>query len=363
MAFKLDIRTWFAFVALGPAIYVAIQILPIFRNLLTLMIVAALLTLLISPVADRLERRGFSRGFTAGATLGGVIAILAALVLMLLPILFESLRLLSGALTRLANDLPAQLETTFGLSEFGAFGERLVGDAAAAIQWGLGQIGGTVGQVGAVGFALFVLFVVVFTLVSSKSSAVWVMRLFLPVRYHQRTTQLTHAVSHGLSRWFVAQLAICGYYTIAYTITNLILGVPYGVQIAVVSGLLEFIPYLGGIVGMVLGALAAATVSPTLAVLTLIVNVIIGAIAVYVVAPYAFSKAVEVPVALILLGLFIGGQIGGFFAALLTVPIITAAMVILRELRPDLRPKSSPTQPSSDVPVIPVGQPRDVPGN
>ncbi|NTU82056.1 MAG: hypothetical protein HGA45_22200 [Chloroflexales bacterium] len=37
----------------------------------------------------------------------------------------------------------------------------------------------------------------------------------------------------------------------------LIFGVPYGVQIGVVAGLLEFIPYLGGLVGMVLTVTAA----------------------------------------------------------------------------------------------------------
>jgi predicted PurR-regulated permease PerM len=356
---NLNLRLWLALAALGPAIYIAIQLLPLLRNLSLLLIVTVLLTLLINPLANRLERRGVARSVTAGATLGGAVGLLLALVLMLLPILFESLTLLAGAVIGLIDTLPAEIGSSMNLPDFTALDEQFLSQITAGLQWAVGQagsavgqVGGALGQVGAFSFAAVVVFVVVFTLVANKNAGPWLMRLFLPDSQHAQAIQLTQAVSHGLARWFVAQLAICGYYALAYSFTNLILGVPYGVQIGIVSGLLEFIPYLGGIVGMVLGALAAATVSPTLALITLVVNVIIGAICVYVVAPYAFSKAVEVPAALILLGLFIGGQIGGIFAALLTVPIVTTGMVILRELRPDLRrhPVEDEAQPVSGKP-------------
>ncbi len=348
---NVSLRGWFALVALGPAIYVAIQLLPLLRSLILLLIVTVLLTLLINPIANRFERRGVARSVTAAATLGGAVGILMALVLMLLPILYESLSLLANAVIGLIDQIPGEIRSTPNLPDLAVLDEQLISQITAGLQWAVGQAGGAVGQVGgALGqvgtfsFAAVVAFVIVFTLVANRAAGQWLMRLVLPTAQHTRALQLTEAVSHGLSRWFVAQMAICGYYAIAYSVTNLILGVPYGVQIGVVSGLLEFIPYLGGIVGMILGALAAATVSPTLALITLVVNVIIGAICVLGVAPYAFSKAVEVPAALILLGLFIGGQIGGIFAALLTVPIVTTGMVILRELRPDLRPHNDEPQ-------------------
>ena len=71
----------------------------------------------------------------------------------------------------------------------------------------------------------------------------------------------------------------------------------------------------------------------------------IGSVCVYFVAPYAFSRAVDVPPALILLGLFVGGLVGGFFAALLTVPLLAVALVILRKLRPDLAPEAPAAEP------------------
>lgn len=358
MILNITPRTWLALLALGPAIYIAIQTLPLLRSLFLLLLIIGFLALLIAPVADRFERRGIPRQVTVTVTLVGSLVLLAALILMLLPVLFESLQLLAGALRGLAERIPSELVSVEGLSEIRQAGQSLAGQVASAIGWAAGQVGTLLSQVGSISFAVFVVFVCVFALVGNRATAPGLMRLLFPARYHARAIDLTHAVSDGLGRWFLAQLAICGYYTLSYGVTNLLLGVPYGVPIAVVAGLLEFIPYLGGIVGLVLSVAAAATVSPATALIVAVLNAIIGAGCVYAVAPYAFSKAVEVPSALILLGLFVGGLIGGFFTALLTIPLITSALVVLRELRPDLRQARAAPEPPA-APVAPVSEPSE----
>jgi predicted PurR-regulated permease PerM len=339
MGLQFSWRTWLALVALGPAIYLAILALPLLRSVFLLLLLTVFLALLISPLADTLERRGLSRGLTTGLALFGSLAVLAGLVLLILPILFNSLGKLAAGLESLAARLPVEIETAVRSQEVGNLASTVSSQVAEALRDAAAYVGSLVGQIGALGFAAFVSFAIVFALVGNKATAPALMRVLLPERYHARAASLTRAVSAGLSRWFVAQLAICGYYAVCYSAVNLLFGVPYGLQIGVVAGLLEFIPYLGGLVGMVLSVAAAATVSPTTALLVWVCQAVIGAGCVYFVAPFAFAKAVDVPPALILFGLFVGGLIGGFFAALLTVPLIASALVVLRELRPDLRPQ------------------------
>lgn len=339
MGLQLGWRSWLALVALGPAIYLAILALPLLRSVFLLLLVTVFLALLISPLADALERRGFSRGLTTGLALFGSLAVLAGLMLLLLPILFNSLGKLAEGIKGLAARLPVQIETALRSQEAGNLAGTVTSQVADALHAAAAAVGSLIGQIGALGFASFVSFALVFALVGNPATAPGLMRVFLPERYHARAAGLTRAVSSGLARWLIAQLAICGYYAIFYSAVNLIFGVPYGIQIGVVAGLLEFIPYLGGLVGMILSVTAAATVSLTTALLVWVVQAVIGAGCVYFVAPFAFAKAVDVPPALILFGLFVGGLIGGFFAALLTVPLIASALVVLRELRPDLRPK------------------------
>ncbi|NTU84252.1 MAG: AI-2E family transporter [Chloroflexales bacterium] len=351
MGFQLSWRTWLALVALGPAVFLAVQALPLLRSVVLLLLLTVFLALLISPLADQLERRGLSRGLTTGLTLFGGLAVLAGLVLLLLPILFHSLGMLAANLETLAAQLPREIEMAMRSAEVGALASNVTSQVAAALQAAAQYVGTLVGQIGFLGFATFVSFSIVFALVGNRDTAPALMRVFMPARYHARAISLTRAVSAGLSRWFVAQLAICGYYAVTYSAVNLLFGVPFGVQIGVVAGLLEFIPYLGGLVGMVLSVTAAATVSPTTALLVWICQAAIGAGCVYFVAPYAFAKAVDVPPALILFGLFVGGLLGGFFAALLTVPLIASGLVVLRELRPDLRPEQPKISKARRTPV------------
>lgn len=338
MTLKLTTRTWLALVALGPAIFMAIQALPLLRSIFLLLLVTAFLSLLIYPVADAMERRGVKRATTTGAVLLGALALLAGLLLLLLPILFESLGRLAGSLEGLAGRLSTDVVAITGLPELGDVWRDLLAQVTGGVRWAAGQFGAVLGQIGVVAFGAFVAFTIILALVGDRRAAPALMRVLLPERHHARAASLTRAISVGLSRWFVAQSLICLYYMVTYSLTLLVLGVPFALQIGVISGLLEFIPYLGGIVGMVLSIAAAATVGPTTVLLVLAIEAVIGAAAVYFVVPYAFSRAIDVPPALILFGLFVGGLVGGFFAALLTVPMLAVLMVALRELRPDLLP-------------------------
>lgn len=338
MPVQLNVRTWVALAALGPTIYILIQALPILRSVFILLLVTAFLSLLIHPVAVSMEGRGVARSQTTGAVLVGTLAIFTGLVLLLLPILFDSLSRLAVLLEGVPAQLASGNNVTLGPLDLGDLGSSLIDLATNTMRWGLGQLGGVLGSIGFMAFGGFVAFAIIVALVGTPTTGRALMRVFLPERYHARVSSLTAAVSVGLSRWFVAQLLICSYYAFSYSIVGLIVGIPFAVQIGVISGLLEFIPYLGGIVGLVLALLSAATVSPTAVLMIVVLEGIVGFVAVYVIVPYAFSRAIDVPAALILFGLFIGSLIGGFFAALLTVPLLAALMVVLREVRPDLFP-------------------------
>jgi predicted PurR-regulated permease PerM len=94
--------------------------------------------------------------------------------------------------------------------------------------------------------------------------------------------------------------------------------------------------------------MAAATVSVEAVIWVVVTNTIIGSVAVYFVSPYFYSRAINIPVGAVLLGLFIGGQVGGFFAALLTIPAVTMVLILLRELRPMSLPMIAEAEPEAE---------------
>jgi predicted PurR-regulated permease PerM len=319
-------RTWLALFGLGVALMLVEPLLPVVSSVAILLFLAALLSLLLYPLADQFERRGISSGVTVAGVLILVAMLFFLLAFQVLPLFATTI----NGLARLVETLGPRLESALaGLpsGELLNIAGRLLGNLAEGFA-------GLAGQIGGVFWMLFILIGLVFGLVTNGAMRTWLLRFFVPMRYQVRAAALTRALSAGLTRWFGAQLAISGYYIVAYAVVNMVLGVPFAIPIAVIAGLLEFIPYLGGVIGLVLSVLAAATVSNTVVIWVLITNTIIGSVCVYFVSPFFYSRAINVPVAAILFGLFVGGQLGGFFAALLTIPVVTIITILIRELRP-----------------------------
>ncbi|NJL03710.1 MAG: AI-2E family transporter [Chloroflexaceae bacterium] len=328
---EISRNTWFALFTLGLAFGVTYTFSSIIVSITVLLLLSALLALLINPLANWLEQRGIKRGVTVGGVLLIVVVAAAVMLLIIAPIVYNSLIILYNNLVGMQAFFAPFLPD---LTTYDGSITSIVSNSLAYLG---GAVGGVLGQVGATLFMLFVMVVLVFALVAEPSFSRGLLDLFVPVQYHARLIHLTDSVSSGLARWFVAQVAISFYYIVCYGIINLILGIPFALTIAVIGGVLEFIPYLGGIVGMALSVLAAlsAGMGWTTILWLVILETIVGAVAVYFVAPYFFARAIKVQPALVLLGLFVGGQVGGFLAALLTVPIITVIVVLVREIRTD----------------------------
>jgi len=336
MSIQIPVRTWLALLALALAVYMAIPLLPVVQSVGTLLFLTALLVLLINPLAVHLEQRGIKRRLTVAGVLLLVVVILLLIVLAIVPLLANSLGGLAGYLQQFIPELQASIASATGAAPLADLSASAVSFVAEILRQIADAGESSHQQLGALLFALFVMVMLVFTFVGDPRVGRQVIALFVPVRHQAPLIALIPRVSDGLARWFLAQALISLYYVISYSLTNAVLGIPYAWAIGTIAGLLEFIPYLGGLVGMVLSVLVAATVSPTTVILVLLIQAVIGGFCAYFLSPYLFGRAIEVPAAAILLGLFIGGQIGGFVTALITVPVITIIVIVIRTLRSDI---------------------------
>jgi predicted PurR-regulated permease PerM len=294
------------------------------------------------------------RGWSVTGVLLIVVAVFTFLVFQLAPLLVNSLQALATLADNLEPQIQAYLEDMFGVDGEG-FGGEALNIVSTVLSQAASIVSGTAGQLGTIFFTLFVLVTLVSTLVNQPQVPRTLLQFFVPERHHARVIHLTNCLSDGLARWFTAQLAISCYYIVCYAVVNTLIGVPYALPISIIAGLLEFIPYLGGVVGLVLSVMAAATVGIEAVIWVVVTNTIIGSAAVYFVSPYFYSRAINIPVGAVLLGLFIGGQVGGFFAALLTIPVVTMVMILLRELRPmpELTAEPEPAVEADDTVAAP----------
>lgn len=117
-----------------------------------------------------------------------------------------------------------------------------------------------------------------------------------------------------------------------YSIFFSIMGVPYGVLLAAVAGLFEFIPMVGPLASGVLIVLVSAA-SGSHAVAVLIFLLVYRVFQDYILSPHLMGQGVEVHPLLVLFGVFAGAEVAGIPGTFLSVPILALVRILYRRIR------------------------------
>lgn len=341
ITFRLSTGTWWGLFGMVMLVFVALPYLGVVMNTLGLLFMTALLSMLIAPLATTLERRHVPRAVTVLLVYALLFIGLTLIVLLLVPIILRNVRTLAENGDSIVASILANLEQIPVLqriieTEIEGRG-ALIDNLGNMLSSGAYTLLGTLASAGGLLFSLFIILVLVFFLVATPQLSRTLLEIWVPKRYHARIETLVRRSSWGLSRWLGAQLCISAYWVIAYSTMLTLLDIPYAITIGVISGILEFIPYLGGLIGSILMVLSALTVDPWLAVWAVFWGIPVGIVGVNFVVPFFFSRAINVHPGAILLALYVGGQVGGLMTALLTVPVVVLLTVVVRELRPAAR--------------------------
>ncbi len=195
-------------------------------------------------------------------------------------------------------------------------------------------VGGITGIVSISLMALFISFLVLLDLPNlSRALPTWI-----PPAYHRETSLLIHHIGAVWNGFFRGQGLIAVIIAILTWLQLTLMGVQNTVVVAVFVGVISLIPTLGGIIALVpvaaIAFLQGSTVftdlpNGTFAVLVVVVNLIISQIIWNVVAPKILGDAVNLPLPVILVGVFIGASLGGILGAFLITPIIGTVRVIV----------------------------------
>ncbi len=104
-----------------------------------------------------------------------------------------------------------------------------------------------------------------------------------------------------------------------------LLGVPLPITFALLAGLLNVVPYVGSIVGSLLPALVALTVSPLTALLVVVLFVILHNVDGYIVQPMVMGHEVHLHPVVVIVAFLVFGRLLGLAGLFLAVP---AAVVL-----------------------------------
>lgn len=108
-----------------------------------------------------------------------------------------------------------------------------------------------------------------------------------------------------------------------------LIGIPLPITFGIVAGLLNVIPFLGSILGALLPALVALTISPVKAVLVLALFLVINQIDGNVIQPLVMGRQANVHPVLVLMSFLLFGGLLGPAGLLLAVPAVILLMTTL----------------------------------
>jgi predicted PurR-regulated permease PerM len=313
--------------------------------ILTPFATAALFAYLGDPAVDRLEARGFSRTVSVALVFLAMLLTVTAVLLILIP-------MIESQVSKLIEKLPSYLDTIrfrllpwlnerFGVSADLLDVEKLVALAREHWQSAGGVATTLLATVGKSGLALVgwvinltLVPVLLFYFLRDWDGMVLRVKELLPRHLEPTISALARQSDEVLGAFLRGQISVMAALGTIYTGGLMIVGLDLALLIGMGAGLVSFIPYLGGIVG-VGGGLIAAYMQfhdwqhPAL---VLMVFAIGQSLEGMVLTPWLVGDKIGMHPVGVIFAIMAGGQLFGFLGVLLALPSAAVVMVLLRYL-------------------------------
>jgi predicted PurR-regulated permease PerM len=302
-----------------------------FRDLVGALLVSILLAFAISPIADALEKRKIPRSVTVLVVYIVFFSLLGLLILLLVPLVVsEWSDLLHGFGSIWTKVLSGFYSLQSASAHYGfeaSFDQSVVAFNSAVSNWFSGLYSTVTGVFSGI-ISFFIILVVSFFMVAEKNSIRDMAAAVAPKRYHQFIFEIAGKVEKKIGQWLLGQLILMFSVGLISYAGLLIFGVRYALLLAVFSGMLEIIPYVGPVIAAVPAVLFAAVDSPTKAVIVVVLYLLIHRLENMILVPKVMQKTTGLNPIVAILALAVGYSIGGIFGALLAIPTATAVNVI-----------------------------------
>lgn len=154
----------------------------------------------------------------------------------------------------------------------------------------------------------------------------------LPRRLRPRAYEVLDEIGFVLRWWLVGRIATMILVGLAAGLGLWWLGVPFAITLGALTGLLEFIPYIGPVLAAAVPLLIAFNIDPTLAFYVLALYVCIQTLEGYLLTPLVEQRTVSLPPALVVFATILLAALAGPVGVVLASPLTASCIVAVRLL-------------------------------
>lgn len=218
-----------------------------------------------------------------------------------------------------------------------SWGKQAADKAGDASGWSiLGKVGSYIPTVAnsllGVGSALVILVATALFFAASPSLYRDGFVRLLPLEWRARGREVMDDMGEALQLWFIGQLFDMAVVTVLTGIGLYVLGVKLAGTLALLAGLMNFVPYIGALAGSLPALLIASSQGPGLALYTAILIAAVQLVEGNVIAPLIQKRTVDLPPAVTILSQTVLGTLFGLLGIILATPIAAAGMVFVKKV-------------------------------
>ncbi len=302
---------------------------------------AGILYYLFKPLVSRLKNLGMDKRLAVWLIFIVAIVFIVLGINSLIPILQDQWKSLIHNLPRYQRQINRFLDTLPGNNVDIGFWNKIenalmsfdlphkLNELGASTFSGLGNVLGTVSKVVA---GLLTLPILLYYLLTEDYMMFENILHVVPTKHQETVKRILCKSNSQVSRYIRGQVIVAIVVAILFAVGYSIIGLEYGLLLAVISGLFNVVPYLGSIVSVVPALIVASLTSPSMVLKAILVIAIEQTIEGRFVSPQILGTNLKIHPMTILVVLLISGRLFGVSGVIIGVPTYAVLRVIVTEL-------------------------------
>lgn len=312
-------------------------ILKILASILVPLAFAILISILLNPLFSRLDRH-MNRIMAIMLTLLIATGIVAALVYFLstrVASFANDFPLIQQKLLTLLNQLQQWVEREFGFSmqnQVNSVKRTISGDNPGMMSNTLGTVVGILG-------VLFLMPVYIFLLLYYKPLILNFLFEVFSEEHSLRVAEILSQTKSAIQSFMIGLMWETLIVAALNSIALLLIGVPNAIVIGVIGGILNILPYVGGLIAIGLAVLMALITSNDITTIFLIIGAytVIQFIDNNILVPRIVSSKVQINALISIVVVLLGGLLWGLSGMFLSIPLVAVCKIIFDRVD-DMKP-------------------------
>lgn len=320
-------KVWIATGILALAIIVLLLLKATF-NVFLLVLAGTLIAIFFRGLSNLIQRKTkWKEGICAAISIVGTLLIVAGLFWLIGAKVQEQI-------TELMETLPKTIDNAKANLNESSIGEKIVDKLSSKNSMDKAQV--FAGQFFQSTFGVFgdiyvILFIGIFFTISPKTYTEGMVQL-IPPNGQEKADQVLDKLGEQLLNWLKGKLFSMFVVFVLTAIGLAIIGIPLWLVLALLAGLISFIPNFGPLIALIPALLVALMQSPQTATLVAGLYILIQFIESNFITTLVQKKLLNMPPALIIIAQLLMGALTGAWGLVLATPLTVIVIVLVQEL-------------------------------